>query len=271
MPVGEVAILGVGLHPWGKWGKNFVEYGVVAAREALADAGLDWTDIQFVSGADTMRNGYPGYVSAATFAQALGWQGAQVSSAYAACASGATAIDVARNRILAGLCDVALVVGADTTPKGFLAPTGGDRPDDPDWLRFRLLGATNPTYFAFYARRRMEVFGATDADFAKVKVKNARHGLSNPNARYRKEVSEEEVLASPMVADPLRLLEICATSDGAAAVVLSSMEYARGRGSGRGRGGAGGGPVRVAAVSTVTPRFPNTIIEMPNFATDSAA
>ncbi|TMK88722.1 MAG: lipid-transfer protein [Actinobacteria bacterium] len=263
MGVGEVAVLGVGMHPWGKWGQNFVEYGVVAARSALADAGLDWTDIPFVSGADTMRNGYPGYVSAATFAQALGWQGAQVSSAYAACASGATAIDVARNRILAGLCDVALVVGADTTPKGFFGPQGGDRPDDPDWLRFRLLGATNPTYFAFYARRRMEVFGATDADFAKVKVKNARHGLSNPNARYRKEVTEEEVLASPMVADPLRLLEICATSDGAAAMVLSSMEFARRRGA--------GDPVRVAAVSTVTPRFPNTIIEMPNFATDSAA
>jgi acetyl-CoA acetyltransferase len=263
MAVGEVAVLGVGMHPWGKWGRNFVEYGIVAAREALADAGIDWMDIQFVSGADTVRNGYPGYVAGATFAQALGWQGAQVTSAYAACASGATAIDVARNRILAGLCDVALVVGADTTPKGFLAPTGGDRPDDPDWLRFRLLGATNPTYFAFYARRRMEVFGATDADFAKVKVKNARHGVSNPNARYRKEVTEEEVLASPMVSDPLRLLEICATSDGAAAVVLSSLEYAKRRGS--------GDPVRVAAVSTVTPRFPNTVIEMPNFATDSAA
>jgi acetyl-CoA acetyltransferase len=251
------------MHPWGKWGRNFVEYGIVAARDALADAGLGWTDIQFVSGADTVRNGYPGYVAGATFAQALGWQGAQVTSAYAACASGATAIDVARSRILAGLCDVALVVGADTTPKGFLAPTGGDRPDDPDWLRFRLLGATNPTYFAFYARRRMEVFGATDADFAKVKVKNARHGLSNPNARYRKEVTEDEVLASPMVADPLRLLEICATSDGAAAVVLGSMAFARRQGS--------GDPVRVAAVSTVTPRFPNTVIEMPNFATDSAA
>lgn len=260
---GEVAVLGVGMHPWGKWGRNFVEYGVVAAQEALRDAGIEWTDVQFVSGADTVRNGYPGYVAGATFAQALGWQGAQVASAYAACASGATAIDMARNRILAGLCDVALVIGADTTPKGFLAPTGGDRPDDPDWLRFRLLGATNPTYFAFYARRRMEVFGATDADFAKVKVKNARHGLDNPNARYRKKVTEEEVLASPMVAEPLRLLEICATSDGAAALVLSSMEYAHKRGA--------ADAVRVVAVSTVTPRFPNTVIEMPNFATDSAA
>jgi acetyl-CoA acetyltransferase len=259
----DVAVLGVGMHPWGKWGRNFVEYGIDASRAALTDAGLDWRDIQFVSGADTIRNGYPGYVSGATFAQALGWQGAPVASSYAACASGATALNAARAQILSGLCDVALVVGADTTPKGFLAPTAGERGDDPDWLRFRLLGATNPTYFALYARRRMDLFGATPADFAKVKVKNAAHGLSNPNARYRKAVTEEEVMASPVVADPLRLLDICATSDGAAAVVVSSMDYAKRRGT--------TDPVRVAAISTVTPSYPNTVIEMPDFATDSAA
>jgi acetyl-CoA acetyltransferase len=257
----EVAILGVGMHPWGKWGKNFVEYGIQACRAALDDAGLQWTDIQFCSGAETVRNGYPGYVAGATFAQALGWSGARVATSYAACASGATGINAARAQILAGLCDVALVIGADTTPKGFLAPNAGERWDDPDWLRFRLLGATNPTYFALYARRRMELFGATDEDFAAVKVKNSRHGLTNANARYKKEFSLEEVLGSPMVADPLRLFEICATSDGAAAVVLSSLEFARKRTT---------KPVKVAAVSTVTPRYPNTVIEMPNFATDSA-
>ncbi len=259
---GRVAVLGVGMHPWGKWGRNFVEYGLAAARQALGDAGVSWSEIQFVSGADTIRNGYPGFVSAATFAQALGWSGARVSSAYAACASGASAIAAARAQILAGLCDIALVVGADTTPKGFFAPVGGERRDDPDWLRFHLLGATNPAYFALYARRRMELFGATEEDFAKVKVKNARHGLDNPNARYRKEVTTEEVLTSPMVANPLRLLEICATSDGGAALVLSSMDFARRHSSPK--------PVTVQAVSTVTPRFPQTVIEMPNFSTDSA-
>ena len=106
------------------------------------------------------------------------------------------AIANARAQILAGLCDVALVVGADTTPKGFFAPVGGgERKDDPDWLRFHLMGATNPTYFALYARRRMDRFGATEEDFAQVKVKNARHGLANPYARYRKEVTVDEVLA----------------------------------------------------------------------------
>ena len=174
----DVAVLGVGMHPWGKWGRNFIEYGVHAARAALADAGLEWTDVQFVAGGDTMRNGYPGYVAGASIAQAMGWNGAQVASTYGACATGAQAIDVARARILAGLCDVALVVGADTTPKGFFAPAGGERKTDPDWQRFHLLGATNPIYFGLYARRRMEIFGATPRDFAQVKVKNSRHGFT---------------------------------------------------------------------------------------------
>src|SRR6185369_3330651 len=144
--------------------------------------------------------------------QALGWNGARVATSYAACATGAQALDTARARILAGLSEVALVVGADTTPKGFLAPVAGERWDDPDWLRFRLLGATNPTYFALYARRRMDLYGATRDDFARVKVKNSRHGLENPYARYRKASEVVDVLNSPLVADPLSLLDICATS-----------------------------------------------------------
>nr|BFE84086.1 hypothetical protein GCM10020093_066870 [Planobispora longispora] len=113
----SVVIAGTGMHPWGKWGRPFVEYGVAAARAALREAGLEWTDVQFAVGADTIRNGYPGFIAGATFAQALGWTGARIASCYAACASGAQAIDIARTRILAGLCDVALVVGADSTPR----------------------------------------------------------------------------------------------------------------------------------------------------------
>jgi acetyl-CoA acetyltransferase len=257
----DIAVLGAGMHPWGKWGRNFVEYGLAAARAALADSGLNWQDVGYIAGADTIRNGYPGFIAGATFAQALGWNGARVSSSYAACASGAQAIANARAQILAGLTDVALVVGADAAPKGFFAPVGGDRPDDPDWLRFRLLGATNPIYFALAARRRMAMYGSTLEDFALVKVKNSRHGLANSNARYRKEVAVEEVLESPVVADPLRLLDICATSDGGAALILSSVEFAKSRGL---------SPVRISGLSTVTPTFPKTVLDLPDFATDSA-
>jgi acetyl-CoA acetyltransferase len=257
----DIAILGVGMHPWGKWGRSFVEYGVTAARAAIADAGIDWRDVAFVSGGATIRNGYPGYVAGATFAQALGWQGAQVNTSYAACASGSQALAAARSKILSGECDVALVVGADTTPKGFLKPNAGERPDDPDWVRFRV-GITNPTYFALYARRRMELYGDTPEDFAQVKVKNSAHGAGNPNARYRKAFTAADVAASAMVADPLRLMDICATSDGGAALVVSSLAYARKRGKGK--------APRIAALSTVTPTFPSAVVEMPDLATDSA-
>lgn len=259
---GEVAVLGVGMHPWGKWGRNFVEYGVAAARAAMKDAGVEWKDIQFVAGGETIRNGYPGFVAGSAIASALGFNGADIGSSYGACASGTQAISMARAQILSGMCDLALVVGADTTPKGFFAPTGGERQDDPDWLRFRLLGATNPVYFGLYARRRMELYGDTEQDFAMVKVKNSQCGAQNPNARYPKAFSLDDVLSSPMVSDPLRLLQICATSDGGAALVLASMEYAR-RLTDK--------PVVIAGVSTVTPRYPNTQLEMPNFAGDSAA
>ena len=185
----DIAILGAGMHPWGKWGRNFVEYGVVAAQAALADAGVEWRDIQFVSGADTMRNGYPGYVAGATFAQALGWNGAQVASSYAACASGVTA----------------LVDRAGADPRRVLRRRARHRrrhhAEGLPRARTRASGATTPTGCASGCsarptrrtsgctpRRRMELFGATRDDFARVKVKNARHGLENPNARYRKEV-----------------------------------------------------------------------------------
>ncbi|MEU2764649.1 MULTISPECIES: lipid-transfer protein [unclassified Streptomyces] len=259
---GDVAVLGAGMHPWGKWGRGFVTYGRIAARAALADAGIGWPEVRSVVGAQTVRGGYPGYVAGATFARALGWQGARVASVYAACASGAQAVDTARAQILSGLAEVVLVVGADAAPKGFFAPAGGERPDDPDWLRFRMLGATNPAYFGLYARRRMALYGDTPEDFALVKVKNAAAGALNEYARYRAPVTTEEVAASAMVADPLRLLDICATSDGAAALVLCSMEFARRRGV--------RDPVRIRAVSTVTPTFPRTVLDLPDIGTDSA-
>tara|TARA_B100000131_G_scaffold93512_1_gene90357 strand:+ start:3190 stop:4386 length:1197 start_codon:yes stop_codon:yes gene_type:complete len=262
MGVGEVAILGVGMHPWGKFvGKSFVDLGVHAANAALKDANVEWGEIQFVSGANTVRNGYPGWVSGSTFANALGFQGAQLASSYAACASGVTALSIARAQILSGVCEVALVIGADQVPKGMFAPVPGDRPQDVDWLRFRLLGLSNPAYFGLFARRRMALHGDTEEDFAAVKVKNSLHGSKNPNARFTKTFTVEDVEASPVVADPLRLLEICTTSDGGAAIVVSSIDYAKKKGI--------KDPVRVTGISTVGPTYPNSIIDMPYLASDS--
>src|SRR5260370_23048939 len=96
----------------------------------------------------------------------------------------------------------------------------------------------------------MECFGAPGKDFAAVKAKNSRHGASNPNARYRKVFTEDEIADSPVVADPLRLVDICATSDGAAAVVLASAEFAA-----RHHGAAA--PSLGPPVLTLTPTYPH--------------
>ncbi|MGA8545998.1 MAG: lipid-transfer protein [Mycobacterium sp.] len=259
--VDDVVVLGVGMHPWGKWGRSFVEYGVAASRAALADAGLDWPQIGFISGGNTIRNGYPGHVSGSTFARALGCTGCQVASSYSACATGSTALSIARAQILAGVCDVALAVGADTTPKGFFAPNPGDRPEDPDWLRFRMVGATNPVYFGLHARRRMELYGMTLDDLTQVKLKNSRHAQGNRYARFTKRYTAAEIDASPIVSDPLRLFDICATSDGAAAVVLSSKDFARRRG--------GDDRVRLVGLSLQTPTFPDAVPDLPYLSSDS--
>jgi len=158
-----------------------------------------------------------------------------------------------------------MVIGADTTPKGFFAPVGGERKDDPDWQRFHLLGATNPSFFALNARRRIDVFGDTPEDFALVKVKNSAAGVHNPYARFKKEFTLEDFASSPIVSDPLRLLDICATSDGAACVIICTPEYAKRK------LGSLEGTVRIRAVANTTPTYPQVRLELPDIATDSNA
>ena len=228
-------------------GRNFVEYGTVAARKALDEAESTGTT-SATSPAHHGAKRVPRLCRRCHVRRALGFNGAQVASSYAACASGVTALQVARGQILSGATDVALIIGADTTPKGFLKPNEGDRPDDTDWLRFKLVGATNPVYFGLNARRRMDLFGATQEDFARVKVKNSRHAVHNELARFTKEYDIEDVMNSPVVSDPLRLLDICATSDGGAALVVCSMEYAKAHGH--------ADPVRIAVCPRSHPSIP---------------
>jgi len=150
-------------------------------REALADADLSWPDVQFVSGADTIRNGYPGFIAGATFAQAS-LDRCQGGELVRGVRIGRVGHRNARAQILAGLCDVALVVGR--TPRPRLLRAGRRRaPRRPGLAALPLLGATNPTTSpstpaAHGPLRRHR------RDFAQVKVKNSRHGAANPNARY---------------------------------------------------------------------------------------
>jgi acetyl-CoA acetyltransferase len=255
----NVLIVGAGMHPWGRWGRGFQQYAVIAARAALADGNVRWPDIQFISAAGAIRSGIAGVTAGNSISRALGWQGAAVQTSYGACVSGAQALAAARSRILSGECELALVVGSDESAHGPLLPSAYHRPDDLEVVGHRM-GLSNVVYLGLAARRRMEVFGTTIDDFTRVKVKNSRHAELNPNARFRCAFTHEQVQDSPIVCDPLRLFHLSSTSDGAAAVVLASQAYARRRGL---RG------VAIAAVCVSTPRFPNSTILPPSVCSDS--
>jgi len=228
--VKEVAILGVGMHPWGKFpGKTWEDLAADAVEAALKDANVEWKDIQFVSAGSDPWSGHYGILAGSTLSLRLGSIGVPVINSYNACATAGYAMRTAQAYINSGFCDIALCVAGSVSPTGFFGVTQVREFDatDMDTQRFRVLGQTNPTNFAFMATRRMHLYGMTEDDLAQVKVKNSKHASANPYTRYRKVFTKEEVLNSPMVAYPLRLYEICATSDAGAAVVLCSLEKAK--------------------------------------------
>ncbi len=249
----EVAVLGVGMHPFGKFrDKTFVDLGVFATRMALQDAGLRWKDIQGVAAGCFVWGGLSGMLPGHQIAATMGETGIPIVNVSNACATPASALRTAYQMVAYGSCDVALAVGSDKAPEGFLPSISVDEsPTDIDVVRWKMVGAPNPAYFAIQARDRMERYGTTSTDLAMVKVKNSRHGQHNPYARFRKVYSMEEVLASPMVCDPLQLYMIASTSDGGGAVILSSMDVAR-RHTTR--------PVRLASAALASTKFGSSLM-----------
>ncbi|MBI4294680.1 MAG: lipid-transfer protein [Chloroflexi bacterium] len=252
----EVAVLGVGMHPWGKFpGKSFVDLGVDATLRALKDAGVEWTDIQAVACGIWPWGGMPGQLAGHELAAVMGETGVPIINVSNACATAGSTFRAAHQMIALGVYDIALAVGLDMSPEGFFPAVGGTEDiNDRDFLRWRMAGVSNPAFWALECRRRMEEYGTTETQLAKVKVKNSKAGAINPNARYRRKFSLEEVLLSPMVCDPLRLFEICATSDGAAAMVLCSMDIAKQRTS---------KPIRIAAATLGSSLFGDATTRIP--------
>lgn len=223
----NVSIIGAGTHPWGKFkDKSFVDLGVRAVEQALADAGVPWTKIQTLYSGINIWGGNAGHISGQYLSSALGETGIPITNVYNACATGAAALRMAYLSIMSGQYDVAMAVGSDISPEGFLTAKSDNPRQDRDVLRWKMAGMPNTAFWALECRKRMEKYGTTAEDLARVKVLLSRYGSKNENARFRKTFSLEEVLNSAMVSDPLRLLEICTTSDGAAAIVLCAESKA---------------------------------------------
>lgn len=226
-----VYVLGAGAHPWGKWPeKSQLQLALDAMNAAITDAALSWSDIQALVAASSRFEGGMGWgLHANEVVQAVAEQGIACVNVGGACAAGAIAFQTAYSMVASGQCDVAAAMGAERMPKGFIPRPPGSPDDvtDPDYLRWIAMGATNPVYWAIEAQRRMHDFGTSAETFARASVMMRRNAVGNVNARFRKESTIEEVFASPMVCDPLHLLEICPVSDGAAALVLGTAEYAQ--------------------------------------------
>lgn len=153
--------------------------------------------------------------------QAVGWEvgvaGVPVFNVSNACASGSAALHQAWRDVAAGYHDCVLVVGVEkaTMPKGHVLRVGAGEFET-------RLGDIFPGLFAMIAQRHMARYGTTPRQLALVSVKNHANGCLNPQAQFNRAVTVDEVLASPMIADPLTLYACCPNSDGAAALVLQA-------------------------------------------------
>ncbi|MFT4824431.1 MAG: acetyl-CoA acetyltransferase [Halioglobus sp.] len=226
-----VLVLGAGAIPWGKRpDSSQLAMAIEAISAAFADAGLDWGEVQGLVAASSRFEGGMGWgLHANEIVQAISEQGIPCVNVGGACAAGAIAFHTAYSMIASGQHEVVAVVGAERMPKGFIPRPPGSQDDisDNDYLRWVTMGATNPAYWAIEARRRIHDFGTDDETLALASVLMRRNAAHNPNARFRQPLTVGEVLASPMVTDPLRLLQICPVSDGAAALVLGTEEFAK--------------------------------------------
>ncbi len=225
----DVAVLGVGMHPWGKFPDiSITELCRHAVVEALDDAGVSWNEIEAVAAASSRFSGGKGWgLNGNDVVEDMGSTGIPVYNMSAGCAAGGNAFNVGYSLVAGGIHDTVLVFGGEKMPKGFIQTSGVEDETDPEFLRQRCVGMPGPAFWALLCRRRMAELGTTEEQLAKVAVKAHEIGKHNENARFRQEFTLEQVLESSMVSDPLRLYEICPVSDGAAATIICSAEKAR--------------------------------------------
>ncbi|OPX12709.1 thiolase family protein [Mycobacterium sp. AT1] len=215
----DVAIIGVGIHPFGRFDKSAVEMGAEAIRSALVDAGIAWEDVQFgFGGSYEVSN--PDSVT-----RLVGLTGITFTNVFNACATSASAIQQTADTIRLGKYDIGIAVGLDKHPRGAFT-------DDPAKLALPQWYAENgqfvtTKFFGMKANHYLHRHGISEETLAKVAAKNFRNGALNPNAFRRKPISEEDIMASPVLNYPLRQFMFCAPDEGAAAVVMCRGEIAR--------------------------------------------
>jgi acetyl-CoA C-acetyltransferase len=215
----EVAIIGVGLHPFGRFGdKQAIDMAADAIEVALADAGIEWRDIQFAFGG-SYEVANPDAVN-----RLVGLTGIPMTDVFNACATGASTIEQAAAAIQLGKYDVGIAFGMDKHPRGAFTA-------EPSVLGLPSWYAENgqfltTKFFGIKINRYMHEHGISTETLAKVAAKNYRNGARNPNAFRRNPIPEDEILNSPILNYPLTQYMFCAPDEGAAAAVLCRADLA---------------------------------------------
>ncbi|MBM3555779.1 MAG: thiolase family protein [Alphaproteobacteria bacterium] len=219
-----VYVAGVGSTTFGRHPDRSLRHlGWEACRDAIADAGIAPSALAAGYCGNALAPAIQGETSVG---QNVFWEvglaGLPVINVENACASGSTALHQGWMAVAGGFHDAVIVVGVEKAvmPKGMPLNVGAGEMETQ-------LGDIFPGFFAMMAQRHALSFGTTREQMAKVAVKNRANGMLNPLVQFKKTVTVEEVLASPMIADPITLNSCCANADGAAAAILCDEATAR--------------------------------------------
>jgi acetyl-CoA acetyltransferase len=232
----DVHIVGAGIHPFGRHpDMSGLDQGVFAVREALADAGAQWADMQFAFGGSSAA----GNADAAL--PRLGLTGVQFINISNGCATGGSSLLSGYWAIKSGEFDLGVVLGFDKHPRGAFN-ADPEASGLPMWYGETGMMLTTQ-FFAMKIRRYMDQYGISETSLGRVAVKAFENGTRTPHAWRREPVDLETVLGSQMISDPLTKFMFCSPAEGGTALVLASARKMR-------ELGLTGPKVRGAAVRT---------------------
>ena len=216
----DVYIIGAGIHKFGRTeGRSGRDQGVIAMREALADAGVEWSDIQAAYGG-SMAAG-----QADVMVNDLGLTGLPFVNVFNGCATGGSSLASARYAIASGEIDLAAAVGFDKHPRGAFAA----KPSSyglPDWYGQTGMMMTTQ-FFALKIQRYMALHGISRTTLGRVAEKSFRNGELAEHAWRRTPIALEKILESTMINDPLTKYMFCAPGEGGVALILASEKKVR--------------------------------------------
>ena len=215
----SVSIIGVGLHPFGRFPISGRQMGLIAARKALADAAIAWDDIDFAAGGS--RDG--GHADA--LVSELGLNGTPFMSVYNGCATGGSALLAATYAIESGHADIAMAVGFDKHDRGAFA-VSTEEYGLQDWYGEAGMMVTTQ-FFALKLQRYLNDHHLHTELLAALIAKSLRNGSITPHAWRRNALSVEEIAEGTMINDPLTKYMFCSPSEGGAAIILTSTERAK--------------------------------------------